>query len=357
MSLRERVESIMTGEKRPGLLLAPLAVVELIYGFTVSARNFLYDSGIAKVNKTPCAVVSVGNLTVGGTGKTPFTELLVKKLSGRKVAVLSRGYGGGETSVVSDGVILAPAPPVSADEPYMLARNLSGVPVLCNPDRVVGAFDLVEKFGTEVIVLDDGYQHRRIDRDLDILLLPADSLFEDRSLTPLGGLREPIEQIKRADLIVFASSVRIEEKRIKGLEAELRLLGFGDKPVLTAEGAISGFRDIDGATGDLPGGGLYLFAGIARPERFFDSIGALGVDVVGAKNFPDHYQYTERDIHEILEDAITCGASTLLTTEKDAVRLLEYDGSLPLLYARYTLSITRGEENLDQLIRKAVSNS
>ncbi len=359
-SARDRVEAIMRGVENPGILLVPLSLAEALYGFGVKTRNALYDKNILFTGKAPCKVISVGNLTVGGAGKTPFVELLVKKIAGRypeslRPGILSRGYGGRAKTklhVVSDGAALGPLPPVSADEPYMLARKLKNIPVVCSPDRLAGAAVLVERFGVNVIILDDGFQNRAINRDLDILLIDALNPFGSGRLIPRGVLREPVKEIRRSDFVVLTGAAGMNEDEREGIKSRVRSLAGKDTPVITAAGRIIGFAGIDGAPVSPPDGRVYCFCAIANPDYFRQTLEDMGLTIAGFKAFKDHHWFTSGDIERISREAAASGAGSIITTEKDAVRLLERETrfDLSLKIAVLEIEITGGEEELDGVL-------
>lgn len=354
--LRARIESVMRGEEPPGFLRPLLAALARVYSIGVGLRNRAYDSGALNPVRAPLKVVSVGNLTAGGSGKTPFVELVARKLAPRKIGILSRGYGGksGEPAhVVSDGSSLSDPPPVSADEPYMLARTLQGVPVVCAPDRERGALFMAEKFDLSAIILDDGFQRRSLFRDLDILLIDAGFSSGSARLIPLGLFREPVAGASRADIIVITNAQNAGRDRIEDLKKEIHAVAGADKPIITAGGRVTGFFDIDGLRAGAPTGPAFVFCGIANPGGFEESLKAIGVTTAGRMVFPDHHQYSNDDIARIFREAEKSEAGTIITTQKDAVRLLSlgFPSRGPrLVYAGYETFIIEGEEALDSAL-------
>lgn len=311
------------------LLLWPLS---LPYLAAVSARNFLYDRGILAAQRAGVPVISIGNITAGGTGKTPFTVMLAGMLSraGRRVAVVSRGYRRARPSkeplLVSDGEGIRCDIGSAGDEPYLIARSLlgaggNGVMVIVCADRVA-ASARAASMGAEVVILDDGFQHRRLHRDLNIVLLDAEKPLGKGRLLPSGRLREGPESLRRADAVVLT---RAEGVGIDGrLEIKLRpgvpvyLARHTTRPPISIEDWRSGKKDSKplGATGKV-----LLFSGIARPDSFEDSARRAGLAVGGHLRFPDHHRYNYKDLARIETAAADCTAA--VTTEKDAVRLPE----------------------------------
>ncbi len=341
----------------PGALAAPLAVAEAIYGFGSRLRNSLYDKGIFKPKSAPCKVVCIGALTVGGVGKTPFVEIVAEKLRSRRTCILSRGYGTGAIApiqIISDGVNITAPPPLSPDEPYMLARKLHGIPVVCAPNRIAGAREMVKRYDTEIIIMDDGYQHRSMGRDLNILLLSVNAPFGNGHLTPRGVLREHADGAKRADIIAFTATEFIPDEKFAELAVVARKHAGNDKPVILSRGEITGFTDVWRNREAPPSGPVYAFCGVAAPERFIRSLEDIGHMIAGRKFFPDHYHYSDADIKTIANEADNCGAEYIVTTEKDAVRLVDRsaDFRMPLLSAVYNTRIVKGAKILDEALSR-----
>lgn len=272
------------------------AVLASPYRLIMALRNYGYDLGILTTVKTAPLVVSVGNIEVGGTGKTPFTVALAGALKGRgyTIAIVTRGYRGR----LEGPVQVRPTHTARevGDEPILMAR-LTGLPVIKSPDRVAGAEFAHRHLGADLVVLDDAFQHRRIHRDYNICLVSRD--LENARLLPCGYLREPVEALKRADQVVYT-----KDAPGKGLHARL---------------AIDGLVDRWGKRVDRPISGRVLaFSGIARPESFFDSLRASGADIA-TMTFGDHHAYTGADLERITTAAN--GKDLIITTEKDLARL------------------------------------
>jgi tetraacyldisaccharide 4'-kinase len=303
--------------------MGPLA---LLYGMVVAVRNRLYDRGILKQVRLSCPVISIGNITVGGTGKTPLTVLTAQgmKARGFRPAVLSRGYGGRLTTsgnIVSDGTSLLLNSDEAGDEPVLIAAAAPGVPVLTGPDRGVSGRLAIEKFGADILILDDAFQYRRLFRDVNIVLLDQDRPFGNRRLLPAGPLREPPAALKRADIIVVTGVARGEEER--------------DKPA--GPDSIPLFRARYQALAIMPGKDqqplppttlrgkrIIAFTGIAAPDKFRATLEELGATIIKFLAFPDHYFYKQEDVEAIAGDAKALHAELVLTTEKDGVKLLKY---------------------------------
>ncbi|MBI4665204.1 MAG: tetraacyldisaccharide 4'-kinase [Nitrospinae bacterium] len=361
--LRNRLEAIMRGAESAGRWHKPLMALSTLYGSTMTARNRLYDKGTLKTGRAPSAVISVGNITMGGSGKTPLVELICRKLSGHKTGILSRGYGGSAPGpfymVGGPEGILGEPPPISADEPYMLARRLPGVVVACAPNRLYGARKMAEKYGVDTIILDDGFQRRSIARDLDILAHDAFTPLASNFVFPRGTLREPLDGINRAGIIVITAPDGAPETIISQAVDEVRSLAPG-KPVAVALGSIAGFKSLNGQQSVNVNGPALAFCGVGAPERFKMSLEKTGVKVSEFITFPDHHKYQVGDIELIRKAAADMEAEFIVTTEKDAVRLIRFMGalaSMPVCYAEYGLRITRGESELNAALAGALKGA
>jgi tetraacyldisaccharide 4'-kinase len=326
----ERLFHLMAGAERdsPGLaLLRSLAVPAAgAYGLVAGVRNRLFDGGVLPSWRPRCRVVSVGNLTVGGTGKTPMVAWLAEFLRGEgwRVAVASRGYGGTcgrRICVVSDGNRVLADVRLSGDEPQLLARRLPHVPVLCSARRTRAVAGAVEKFGIQAVILDDGFQHRRLARDLDLVLLDSRRPFGNGWLFPRGPLREVPAALRRAHAVVlsrFDGSPPAEANReaLAKRWPEKAIFTAAYRPVHLFEAATGREKPI----GFLAGVRVAAFAGIAKPEAFFRTIEDLGARLVYSCALPDHYPLSPALLGKLVRAAAT-EPELWLTTEKDWVRL------------------------------------
>jgi tetraacyldisaccharide 4'-kinase len=267
--------------------------VSAIFAAGVALRNVLYDRGVFKVRKLARPVVSIGNISVGGSGKTPFVIALGELLQQRGIEfdVLSRGYGRRSTEIA----VIDPngTPEQFGDEPLLIARKLRA-PVIVGADRYQAGLLAEKRFSSKLHLLDDGFQHRRLHRDFDIVLLPAED--QRGTLLPTGRLREPLSALKRADAIVLPDP--------------------SEKP-LHAKSVWRARRQIEIAAD----GRLIAFCGIARPQQFFDALQAARQEIAGTLTFRDHHRYTQRDIDRLLDLKKQTGAAGFVTTEKDAINL------------------------------------
>lgn len=318
-------------------------LLALVYGILVRGRLLLWRFGVRRQQRLPGRVISVGNLTVGGTGKTPCVAWLARELvaSGERVAILSRGYrrrSRGRVEV-SDGQSVLVSAEEGGDEPWLLARSCHGVRVVVDGQRYEAGRWLVEQgTGVTVFVLDDGYQHLRLARDLNLLLVDAGDPLPGARMVPWGRLREPIDQIVRADaVIVTRCDEPHDEAALAALLGQYRRPG---TPVFHATHALTGFHRLESGesveTGRL--GRVAAVSGIARPERFHHDLRALGLELCWTRSYPDHHRYTPADIRSILAGAEAAGADSIVLTEKDAanwpVGAPSSEMALPLLIGR-----------------------
>lgn len=347
-------EGSNTGAARMALLLL-LAPAALLYSMALRIRALLYQSGILATLKLPCPVISIGNITVGGTGKTPVTLLVAQELHrrGYRVAVLSRGYGGsleGQVAVVSDGNALLLGPEQAGDEPCLLARSLPGLMVVIGADRYRAGLLALEQLKPDVLLLDDGFQHIRLHRDLNILLLDATRPFGNGWTLPLGLLREPRTAMKRADLILFT--------RCQPGQTVPAL----DLSCCCSEHHLTGFHRLE--TGEelslekLQQERVAAFAGIANPAAFFDGLQGLGMQLTATVALPDHADYGAEQL-ALLERCIAeSEPDWLLITGKDGVKLAGCDLAWKnkLVITRLELKLADNGQLLQSSLDKLLSS-
>lgn len=321
------------------VLSAPLS---WIYGVGVSLRNRRYDRDPTASTKLPVAVASVGNLTVGGSGKTPFVAALARELlaRGERVAVLSRGYGRRSRSdfvLVSDGDRLLASAEECGDEPLELARAVEGLPVAVGPDRAAVGRELLSKLGPHVLVLDDGFQHRRLRRDLDLVCFDAREPVESLRLLPWGRLREPLGSLARAHGVVWT---RWSEDASSEDLSRLLSRAAPDLPSIRTRNRLAGFAALDGLDSlgaeSFRGRPVGVLLGVARPERVLESIPA---EVVFTATRRDHHWWQPSEVNALAEEGKRRGAVALLTTGKDAVKMTAARTAVPIYVIRIETEI------------------
>jgi tetraacyldisaccharide 4'-kinase len=318
----------------------PLSPLGWLYGAGAHFRNRLYDKGAFRSELLPGRTVSVGNLTTGGTGKTPLVALVARILAdtGERPCVLTRGYGRKNTServLVSDRESVFADAFTGGDEPVELAYKLLGrAAVIADRDRVAAAEWARENVGATAFVLDDGFQHRRAKRDVDIVCIDATNPFGNGGILPAGTLREGIAGLSRANVIVITRTDLVKDA---GETKEIIQRNAVNAEVFLARNKIRALRELSSffehdqgeklSRDDSPA--LFAFCGLGNPVNFFRQIEIEGLNIVGRKAFPDHYYYKRNDIADITERAASVGATALITTVKDAVRLRDITVSMP----------------------------
>ena len=349
-------------------LLGFLKGVSFIFASVVAVRGFLYRSGIMRRYPLGVQVISIGNVTAGGTGKTPVTEIFARTLAaeGRKVAILSRGYRRKEAPwwqrmftqviepplVVSDGrrVLLDSA--TGGDEPYMLASNLPGVAVVVDRNRVKAGRYAIKRLGCDTLILDDGFQYQKLKHSIEVVLVDATNPFGNGNMLPRGILREPARHISRAD-IIFLTKCRGDVSEVK---EEIRR--YNDRAeIVECTHAPRLLKDVwsreEFPLSYLSGKTVCTLSGIASPKGFENSLRSLGAKVVWCERYADHHRYESEEILYALNRTADMGADALVTTEKDAVRFPRFE-SVPVrcLYLRISIEILAGEENFSEIINR-----
>ena len=334
-----------------------------VYGAGVAMRNWFFDIGLLRSRKISVPVISVGNLSAGGSGKTPFVELLARRLmsAGRRVAIVSRGYKRESSGmlVVSNGAIQCAEASAAGDEPAQMAAKLLGVAVIVDKRRVRGASYAVERFGSTVIILDDGFQHRYLKRDLDILVLPVLEVEDPGWMLPAGDRREPLSSVKRASLIALSRCESIEQFQ----KAKLIVQEWTDRPIIGLTTKVSAFRrassrfSID--LGGIKGKTAVAFSGIGNPDSFSATLKTMGLEVKEHMVFPDHHVYRESELRSIESRLTETQADFCVTTEKDVARLSsrlsayqDFLEKTPLFFVEIEQGVIAGDTELTEGIDK-----
>ncbi|MCK5739127.1 tetraacyldisaccharide 4'-kinase [bacterium] len=296
-----------------------------LYGLIMWARNKFYDWGFFTSYRVRARVICVGNLTVGGTGKTPVVAALahlIEQETKKTVVILSRGYRRETTGtvIVSDGKQVLVAVKEAGDEPFMIAHRLKTVPVICDEDRVRGAQIAIKQFQADYVILDDGFQHRRLRRDVDLMVMNAAHGFGNRHLLPAGPLRERLSGMHRAQAIIInnLTDLSVAVYRKKYLPD---FSGLVTSTHYRPNRLVAVYGDMEISLTDLSRYRIMGFSGIANPERFYQTLQGLHIKAAAFECFPDHHDFSIADFDFINQKSQECGAEILITTEKDAVRL------------------------------------
>jgi tetraacyldisaccharide 4'-kinase len=350
-----RAPRAWSGEGGPAarLLAPPLRAAEALFRAGVAVRGALYEAGVLRAARAGAPVVSIGNVAVGGAGKTPAAIAVAGRLlaRGRAVALLSRGYGAvrGDARVVSDGARVLLGADEAGDEPFLAARRLPALRVLCGPSRAELARIAVEALAANALLLDDGFQHRALARDLDVVVLDASDPFGNGRLLPAGPNREPRSALRRAGLVWLSRVDQAPRAAVEALRA-LAVEATGAPPVESRHAPVD---VLDGAllrsfgVGALRGRRVLLLAGVARPEGFRGTLAMMGAEVASERTFPDHHRFSPAEIEEVLRAAERDRCEVVATTEKDAVRLPPSAARDPRLrVVRIEAEVVAGEDVL-----------
>ena len=355
MMLEQYYRQLASGERRgvlDRLLVHLVSLLAIPYAVVMRFRALFYDAGIFPKRRLPRPVISVGNITVGGTGKTPMTAMLARMLMerGLRVAVLSRGYGGsakGAIKILADGESVIGTPEEVGDEPYLLATTVPGLIVVIGADRHGAGMLAMEKFAPDIFILDDGFQHLRLHRDLNLLLLDSRRPFGNGHAFPAGLLREPLTELGRADLLVMTrwSGEELPESRGKAIcRAVHHLAGLQ----LEGRGDIHSFTLLQGRKG-------MALAGIADPGRFFSDLGRSGLELSATLPLPDHCAYGATEVESIERMQTACCADFLVTTGKDWVKLSRQKEKFGEIYVAALEMKILDREPLDVALDKLLS--
>jgi len=340
--IKKKIEKVITsdGKNGYGWFVHFLSIVSKVYGGAVKLRRNFYKNDVFKSKRLPCSIISIGNITVGGTGKTPMTIYVAKvvKQLGCNVAVISRGYKGKAEKIggiVSDGKALLMTPEIAGDEPYMMAKRLKDIPVIVGRNRLKAGRLAISKFAPDVIVLDDGFQHLRLQRDLDFVLLDYRKPFGNGHLLPRGVLREPASALLNANAIILTRSDTVNENEMSS-SLKRRRFYERNKPVYRTFHHPFVYNIINGEkekyeknikealrqnSDCIKGRTVFAFSGLADNHDFQQTVKSLGCNLSGYMGFPDHHPYSEKDLRDISAAANRSMSECLVTTEKDYVRI------------------------------------
>jgi len=359
---------------RAGLLRAALHFLSFLYLWAVQLRLFLYRNRVFKERQLGCLVISIGNLTVGGTGKTPVVEKFARALQvgGRRVAILSRGYKSIDTRkrrtllnrilqdgadhpprLVSDGQRILLDSATSGDEPYMLASNLRGVAVVVDKDRVKAGLHAIKELNVDTLLLDDGLQYLHLRHRLDIVLIDRQAPFGNEFLLPRGTLREPPGNLRRASYI-FITKCNGEPNdelvdRIRQYNRTAEIIECAHKPLFLQHV----YKDDHVPLTHLDGLYIGSLCGIAALESFENGLRKLGAKVEISRHFADHHRYTEKELTSFLQRCVRRDVGAVITTEKDAVRFPVIDPlPLPIYYLRVEIEILSGHETWEHCVQR-----
>jgi tetraacyldisaccharide 4'-kinase len=368
-----------------------LTMAAIGYSLTVRLRNFMYAKGLLKVHYVEATILCVGNITVGGTGKTPLVVWICNlinqnsklKTQNCKCAILTRGYKA-----------RAQENKDFKDEIAIFAERCPEAEVIVNPDRVAGAAEAIDKYAAKVLIMDDGFQHRRLARDLDIVAIDATQPFGYGKMLPAGLLRESVSSLKRVGAVVITRCDQVSETQLSELEQRLRATNpdiiiaksihaavsvkYQDASIIPAKAGIqkdskkmaSCLRRARPAldTGNdnveqLKGKKVFAFCGIGNPDAFLNTIKNLGAKLAGSKAYDDHYHYTDACLTEISEQAKELGADLILTTQKDWTKVIsnfksqisDFKLPLPFAYLAIEIKFLTGEDKLTNLIEDTLA--
>ncbi len=340
-------------------ILLPLSWV---YGLVVLLRNRMFDWGLLKSTDIGVPVISVGNLTAGGTGKTPLVECIVRQLldGNRRVAVVSRGYKRKSRGVivVSNGTQVQVDVNTGGDEPVQIARKFPGAVVVVGERRVEAANTAVEQYGADVVVMDDGFQHRYLHRALDVVVIDSQHEIFRESLLPAGRKREPMSSLGRAQCVVLSHAGE-ETSEVRWRSA---LKPWYSGPVAAFRYAVRAVRINESkvllSPEEYSGRRVFAFSGIGNPDQFLETLRSIGMNVVGQCSFSDHHTFTSADTSRVLTEAVRSKADICVTTEKDITRLgsselLEmFSSQRPLWYTEIGVSFVFGEQEFMGLLEE-----
>ncbi|ADQ15551.1 tetraacyldisaccharide 4'-kinase [Halanaerobium hydrogeniformans] len=340
-----------------------LLFLSYIYSAASRMRSFAYRNKLMPKKEASVPVISVGNITTGGTGKTPFTAFLLEQLKHKySIAVISRGYGASkdvaEPFLIKDGENIYADSAQSGDELFMLARKTDDVIFIRSADRYQGTV-LAEEKGAELIILDDGFQHYQLEREVDVVIIDAEDPFSNNKVLPAGLLREPFSALKRADIFILNHTENVEHSRVEALKKDINKKSPANRGVFAAktisEKCISVVGEDINEADFLEEKRVFAFSGIGSPEAFKRTIESNGGNLVSYRVFKDHYNYQKEDLLTLVDQYESSKADIILTTEKDAVKLFDFGdmiGELPFYYLTISMQIDDSKKLLEAINEK-----
>ena len=359
--LKEYYLSILYGQQRgfiAALIKSTLSAFTYPYSAVLNTRDFLYKNGVVKSTRLPVKVISIGNITTGGTGKTPLVESMARCLleKNKKVAILSRGYGGNNSLQENNDNV--------NDECLILRENLQDVTVLAGKDRVSNGEKAIRESGVDCLLLDDGFQHLKLKRDLDIVVIDSLNPFGGENLIPRGSLREPLRNLGRAGLFIISHCNQSKKQIIKSIYTKLNYVN-NDAPVCESihrpvhiesmtDGSILGPEWLMGKR-------IYGLSAIGNPESFTYTLKELGADLIKHRKFHDHHNYNREEIGDVVYEAKLLGVDAIVVTQKDIVKIRKMDiNDFNILSLKIETQITKGielyEEAIDRVLNLNVNN-
>ncbi|MCJ7497767.1 MAG: tetraacyldisaccharide 4'-kinase [candidate division Zixibacteria bacterium] len=353
---RNKYLSFWDSNDKSGVFLLLLRFLTFLYYSGYILRKLFYRSGLLKIKELKVKVISVGNITLGGSGKTPFVLYLARKLKDKRMnfAILTRGYK--RRSKGTKELKRSESPDLKweevGDEPFLLSDHLPEDPIIIGKNRYNSGKIAQDKYKAEVLILDDGFQHWRLKRDLDIVMVDASSDLEKEKLFPEGRLREPLSSLKRANLFILT---RVDQSpfrdKLKDVLKKNNLQAPVVESILGVTSIINWRDKTEISLNQLKGKKVIAFCGIGNPFSFEKTLKSLGVEILNAFFFLDHYIYSQNDFFSLEDERKKAGAGFLITTEKDSIRLPEIKSqNIPLLVVQVELKIISGEEKLWEIL-------
>tara|TARA_Y100001970_G_C14170903_1_gene824093 strand:+ start:544 stop:1587 length:1044 start_codon:yes stop_codon:yes gene_type:complete len=330
--------------------------LSILYQIALFIRSVLYKINFLKTKSLPCTIISIGNITTGGVGKTPTVEYLSKLLQskGKRVGIISKGYrrNSEKTLIVTDGKTKPKTWEKFGDEPYMLAHNLDNIPIIVGSSKYETGTKMIENFNPDIIIMDDGFQHISLSRDLDIVLVNSKDTHKTHRLIPTGLLREPISNLSRADLVILTKTNihkpsnylinTMESVKCPIINNNIEL---GDI-LLSTNNKLYDLKNIESEN-------IYIFSGLGDNESFEKIMKKTGAIIVGHDKYPDHYIYTSYDLKNIENNAIKRNANFIITTEKDIVKIKDYNSKVNIYAVKMKL-VFKPEGILNEYIEKVL---